>query len=388
MFRTRSAASQTVYALAVLVVILGAAAAYGFARPTGSASTTTITVSNTATSMSTSVSIVENSLATAAQAECASAGPTCLTILTTQDASNWANCYGPRFDSLYPWAAGKVNYVSLSTAALTTQVISNYQANKVQSDVITGTLAGLIPAVTAGAVMNYTSPLVPFMNYTSDSYGPSWVTTNRAIVHMIYNPKVLAANNLPVPKSWSDLANPVYKNWIAFQTGTALGITTAEFYYLSTQMSNSSWTTLMNGIAANHPIITSSAGNAEQDVISGQAAIGVSTFDDYVSDLKANASVPIAFDDIEPIVYTPGVVMITNGTPHPNMAKLFEAFYISVPGQTGVLCTNHDPYMSSLSANLLAYLPSDYHLVNAYSNTALLTDSGSWSDTFKTIFGA
>jgi len=80
--------------------------------------------------------------------------------------------------------------------------------------------------------------------------------------------------------------------------------------------------------------------------------------------------------------------MITNGAPHPNMAKLFEAFYISVPGQTGVLCTNHDPYMSSLSSNLLAYLPSDHQLVNAYANTALLTDSGSWSDTFKTIFGA
>lgn len=390
-FRSRSATSQTVYALVVLVIILGAAAAYGFARPTSSGTTTTVngsTVTVTASSTLTTTTAIESNLASAAQAECATAGSTCLTILTTQSASNWASCYGPLFDSLYPWAAGKVSYVSDSTAQLTTTVISAYQAHNVQADVITGTLAGLIPTVPAGAVMNYTSPLVPFMNYTSDSYGPAWVTTNRAIVHMIYNPKVMAANNLPIPKSWSDLTNPVYKNWIAFQTGTALGITTAEFYYLSTQMSNSSWTTLMQGIAANNPIITSTAGNAEQDVISGQAAIGIATFDDYVSDLKANASVPMAFDDIEPIVYTPGVVMITNGAPHPNMAKLFEAFYISVPGQTGVLCTNHDPYMSSLSSNLLSYLPSDYRLVNAYANTALLTDSGSWSDTFKTIFGA
>ena len=209
MFRSRSAASQTVYALVVLVIILGAAAAYGFARPTSSGSTTTVngsTVTVTASSVVTSTTAIESSLASAAQAECTAAGSTCLTILTTQDASNWANCYGPLFDNLYPWATGKVNYVSLSTAALTTQVISNYQAHSVQSDVVTGTLAGLIPTVAAGAVMNYTSPLVPFMNYTSDSYGPAWVTTNRAIVHMIYNPKVLAANNLPVPKSWSDLA--------------------------------------------------------------------------------------------------------------------------------------------------------------------------------------
>jgi len=387
MFRSRSAASQTVYALAVLVVILGAAAAYGFARPTGSA--TTVTVSNTASS-SMSTTAAESSLASAAQSECAAAGSTCLTILTTQDAANWAKCYAPQFDNLYPWATGKVNYVSVSAATETTQLISGHTQNKVTADVATGTLAGLIPAYQQGAIMNYTSPLVPFMNYSADGYGPGWVTTNRAIVHMIYNPKVLAANNLPVPKSWSDLANPVYKNQIAFQTATSLSITTAEFYYLFTSGGNASgsWNTLMKGIAANNPIITSTAGNAEQDVISGQAAIGVATFDDYVSDLKANASVPLSFADIEPIVYTPGVVMLTAGTPHPAMAKLFEAFYISVPGQTGVLCTNHDPYMASLSTNLLTYLPADYRLVNAYSNTALFSNTGAWSDTFKTIFGA
>jgi ABC-type Fe3+ transport system substrate-binding protein len=278
--------------------------------------------------------------------------------------------------------------MSLSASAETTQLVSNFQAHSVQADVATGTLAGLIPAVQAGVFINYTTPQIQFMNYTSDGYGPSWVTTNRAIVHMIYNPNVLAKDNLPVPKNWSDLANPVYKNQIAFQTATSLSITTAEFYYLSTQMSNASWTSLMKGIAANNPLITQTAANAEQDVITGQAAIGIATFDDYVSDLKANASTPIKFADINPVVYTPGVVAITAGAPHPNMAKLFEAFYISVPGQTGVLCTNHDPYMSSLSANLLTYLPPDYHLVNAYTNTALLQDSGSWSTLFKTIYGA
>jgi iron(III) transport system substrate-binding protein len=283
-----------------------------------------------------------------------------------------------------------VNYVSLAAGAETTQLISNYQAHSVQADIATGTLAGLIPAYQAGAFLNYTTPEVTVMNYTTDGYGPAWVTTNRAIVHMIYNPKVLAANNLPVPKSWSDLANPVYKGQIAFQTATSLSITTAEFYYLYTAMGNSSgqWTKLMKGIAANNPLITQTAGNAETAVIQGQVAIGVATFDDYVSDLKANASLPIAFADILPIVYTPGVVSITANTPHPNMAKLFEAFYISVPGQKAVLCTNHDPYTSSLSSDLLAYLPADYKLVDAYANTALFANTGAWSDNFKAIFGA
>jgi ABC-type Fe3+ transport system substrate-binding protein len=380
--RSRAGVSNAVAAVAVVValVVAGVGGYYLRGGGTGTTSTSTMTTASTVT----------EDLASAAQAECTASTTTCLTILTTQDASNWAKCYGPQFYSLYPWATGKVAYNSLSASAETTQLISNHQAHNVQADIATGTLAGLIPAYNAGAFLNYTSPLVPFMNYTTDAYGPAWVTTNRAIVHMVYNPKVLAAHNLPVPKNWSDLANPVYKGYLTFQTATSLSITTAEFYYLYTAMGNSSgqWTNLMKGIAANNPLITQTAGNAETNVIQGQAAIGIGTFDDYVSDLKANSSTPIAFADIEPIVYTPGVVAIAAGAPHPNMAKLFEAFYISVPGQTGVLCTNHDPYMSSLSANLVAYLPSDYRLVNAYANTALFSNTGAWSDTFKSIFGA
>jgi len=333
-------------------------------------------------------------LAAAAQAECAAAGSNCLTILTTQSATNWANCYGPSFYATYPWATGKVTYTSLSTAALTTSLISNFQAHSVQADVATGTLAGLEPALSnsgggTDTVINYTTPQLALMNYSSTAYGPNWITTNIAIVHLIYNPTVMKADNLPIPTSWAALANPIYKNQIAFQTATALGITAAEFYYLSTQMTNSSWTTLMQGIAANNPKIEQTAGNAEQDVISGQDALGIATFDDYVSDLKSGISPSaLAFDDIEPIVYTPGVVTITAGAPHPNMAKLFEAWYISIPGQLGVLCTNHDPYQSQLSSALLGYLPSDYKLTNAYANTALLGDTANWSTLFKNIFGA
>ena len=431
MYRQRGV-SQTVAALAVLVIILAAAASYGLLRSpgtntttstvsttiTGTGSTVTSTATSVSTSTATSVSTKTSTatsvststatttttatstltqiqdIATAAQAECASAGSNCLTILTTQSATNWANCYGPAFDQAYPWATGKVTYTSMSTAALTTSLISNFQAHSVQADIATGTLAGLEPALSnsgggTDTVINYTSPQLALMNYSSSAYGPNWITTNIAIVHMIYNPSVMKADNLPIPTSWTQLSNPVYKNQIAIQTATALGITTAEFYYLSTTMSNSTWTTLMQGIAANNPKIEQTAGNAEQDVISGQDAIGIATFDDYVSDIKGGTpSSQLAFDDIEPIVYTPGVVTITAGAPHPNMAKLFEAWYISIPGQLGVLCTNHDPYQSQLSTNLESYLPSDYRLVNAYANTALLSDTANWSQLFKNIFGA
>lgn len=395
----------TAIAVVVVLIVAGAGGYFlgGGGAATTSGSTTTVTATTTmgaggaaatitSTVTSTQAATALLDLEGAAQAECAKvpSGSPCLTIYTTQDATNWAKYYSPLFYQLYPWANGRVNYVSLAAATETSRLLSEFQAKNVQADLATGTLAGLIPAYQGGAFLNYTSPLTKFMNYSADGVGPAWVVTNNAIVHMIYNPQALAAANLPIPKNWTDLANPIYKNHIAMQSATSLSITTAEFYYLYITMGNSSgqWTNLMKGIAANNPTITSTAGAAESAVVSGQAAIGIATFDGYVSTIKATPTAPLKFNDIEPIVYTPGVVAITANAPHPNMAKLTEAWFISVSGQTGVYRTNHVPYTASIGAGLTQYLPSDYRLVNAYSNTLLFQNTGAWSDTFKAIFGA
>jgi iron(III) transport system substrate-binding protein len=330
-------------------------------------------------------------LGAAAQAECAQQASTCLTIYTTQDSGNWVLYYGPLFYQQFPWAQGKVDYVSWSAAEETTHLLSDYQAKNVAADIATGTLAPLIPVYQGGAFLNYTSPEAKAMNYSSNGIGPAWVVEDLAPVDLVYNPTLLPANQ--VPKSWADLANPIYDGKLAFQSATSLSITTAEFYYLYTVMGNSSgqWTSLMKGIAANHPKITSTAGAAESDVLNGQAAIGIDTLDSYITALKGSPNVPLKLIDIEPTVYTPGVVAIMAGAPHPAMAKLIEAWLISPQGQTGVYESNHLPYTTSVGSALTSYLPSDYKLVDAYStyaNTPLFQNTGAWSDTFKAIFGA
>ncbi len=328
------------------------------------------------------------SLAAAAQAEC-SGQANCLTIYTTQDAGNWAEYYGPLFDQQYPWAAGKVTYTSLSASDETTDILSNYQTHNVYADLVTGALATLIPDYQGGALMNYTSPEVQFMNYTADAVGPAWVTTDLAIVFMIYNPTLVPANE--VPTSWAALDNPIYNNKLSFQNPAALDITGSEFYYLYETMGNTSgqWTSLMQGISKNHPDLPGTAGTAESDVLNGQAAIGVDTLDSYVTALKGDPNAPLKLVDIEPLVYAPGVVAITTNAPHPAMAKLVESWLISPQGQQATYETNHLPYQTAVGAPLLQYLPADYKLVDAfstYSNTTLFRNPGSWSDTFENIF--
>ncbi|MGH9917402.1 MAG: ABC transporter substrate-binding protein [Nitrososphaerales archaeon] len=417
MRRSRTGISTTVAAVVVVVVFIVAGVGGYFIEGGGSGGsssttsssavtlnsvasssfTTSSTPSTASSTSSTSSSssgpnqtAVMASLASAAQAECAGAGQTCLTIYTTQDAGNWAEYYGPLFDQQYPWAAGKVDYVSLSASDETTTVLSDYQAHNPFADLVTGTLAPLIPDYQGGAFLNYTSPEVQFMNYSADAVGPAWVDTDLAIVFMIYNPTLLPANE--VPTSWAALANPIYKGGIVFQSAASLSITTAEFYYLYQTMGNSSgqWTSLMKGIAANHPLLPSTAGQAESSVLNGQAKIGIDTLDSYVTAIKGDPNAPLKIVDLEPMVYTPGVVAITSNAPHPAMAKLVEAWLISRQGQLATYETNHLPYQTAIGAPLFQYLPADYKLVDAYStyaNTTLFQNPGSWSDTFENIFG-
>ena len=416
MRRSRTGISTTVAAVIIVVVFVVAGVGGYFLEGPGARTSSTVTSSTAATSSSVTSSSAATSstvsstsstssttsassgpnqtavmagLATAAQAEC-SGKATCLTIYTTQDAGNWAEYYGPIFDQQYPWAANKVDYVSLSAADETTEVLSDYQAHNVVADLVTGTLAPLIPDYQGGAFLNYTSPEVQFMNYSADAVGPAWVVTNLAIVFMIYNPTLLPADQ--VPTSWAALANPIYNGKLVFQSAAALSITTAEFYYLYTTMGNSSgqWTTLMKGIAANHPGLPSTAGAAESEVLNGQAKVGIDTLDSYVTALKGDPSAPLKIVSLEPLVYTPGVVAITADSPHPAMAKLVESWLISLPGQTATYETNHLPYQTAIGTPLLQYLPSNYKLVDAYStyaNTALFQNPGAWSDTFNAIFG-
>lgn len=412
---SRTGISTTVAALAIIIVFVVAGVGGYFLSGTRSSASSTTTSSSSAfsslASSSSSTSSIFSStlssssttsssssganqtavmagLAAAAQAECAGQA-TCLTIYTTQDAGNWAEYYGPLFYQQYPWAAGKVDYVSLSASDETTDVLSQYQAHYAIADLVTGTLAPLIPDYQGGAFLNYTSPEVQFMNYTANAVGPAWVVTDLAIVFMIYNPTLIPASQ--VPTSWSALSNPVYNNKLSFQDPSDLDLTAAQFYYLYNTVGNTSgqWTTLMKGIAKNHPGLPGTAGTAESDVLNGQASIGVDTLNSYVTALKGDPNAPLKIVDIEPLVYTPGVVAITSDAPHPAMAKLVEAWLISPQGQLATYETNHLPYQTSVGAALFQYLPADYKLVPAYgsySDTSLLQNPGSWSDTFENIF--
>ncbi len=399
----RNAISSTIFAVGIIValVVAGAGgyfAASSYVTPTTTTTTTVTSAGGTSTATTTVTASLGNAApqftvlaqdAVAAQKECGSQA-TCVTVYSTVDPGDFGAEMAPHFYQQFPWANGKINWVGPSAAQVTSMAISECQTNHVVGDLLVVTEGIVYPVINAGCILNYNSPLAPLVNDTAalgtaDPNG-AWYSSFVSIPVLQYNPTQMKSLNLPIPKAWSDLGNPVYKGHIAFQTATSLSATTGIFYYLSTQMSNSSWTSLMQSIAANQPIITASASTTTTDVVTGTAALGIGLYNDYLSAIATSPG-SLGYVSPPPNIFNPGVSAITKGSSHPAMAKLLEDWLISNTGQNGFAETSRTPVNPTISA-IFKLLPPGATLVNAYTNPAIFANPGSWSTIFKNIFGA
>jgi ABC-type Fe3+ transport system substrate-binding protein len=137
------------------------------------------------------------------------------------------------------------------------------------------------------------------------------------------------------------LTNPIWNGKIVFDnpvTEGGAGLTLAE---VEPAMGNATWTSIMTGIAANHPTITSSGSAAYTFVSSGQDAIGFAHYDDYLSGLAKGAPVKWVFFNPMPVAFT--AIAMTKDAPEPAMAELFIEFVLSVTGQQTYVANSYFP---------------------------------------------
>lgn len=390
----RTAISSTAFAVGIIVALIvagGGGYFYGTSVAPSSVSTTTvistvsggtITVTASAGNSAPQLSVLAQD-AVAAQQECGTQS-TCLTVYSTVDCSDWQADMAPNFYQEFPWANGKVNWVCPSASQVTSMAISEHQANHVVGDMLVVTEGIMYPVLLAGGILNYSSPVAPLANETCGS-GGAYCVAFLSMPVIQYNPQQMTALNLPIPKTWQDLGNSVYKGHLGFQTATSLSATTGIFYYLYTQMGNSSWTSLMNNIAANSPIITRSASATTDNILTGKVALGIGLYNDYLSAHATNATL-MGYVAPSPNVYNPGVVTLTKGS-HPAMGKLLEDWLLSNMGAQGFAETARSPNNNAISS-IFGLLPSGVTLVNSYTNPAIFSNPTSWTTLFHNIFGA
>jgi len=354
-------------ALLIVIVLLAAVAAYGFLRPTA-----------------------PPPAPTAATLEELANNEGSVTIYGVIDTTDFTPKIIPAFVKEYPWAQGKINYVGLSPSDISTRALSEFKAGKVQADVLVDTLGSLTAALQGGVAETYMSPMVGLMSYPNGTYDPNgqWTVGYDLPIVVIYNTKLVDPSK--VPKTWQDLTDPYWNGKIVLDDPKILNVAGSLFAHLYPILGDAQWKSLMQGIAANHPVMTQSAGDSSTKVAQGEAYLGVGLINDYLAGLKLTPPANMAIAWIQPVTSLPIVTVLCKNAPHPNFAKFFIEWFASAAGQYAIAATGRIPMHPAIAgATLLAgVLPSGVAIVGVDTNNPdYYANPSKWTSMFQSIFG-
>lgn len=391
--------SSVAFTVVIIVVLIVAGAGGYFAgmnsvKAAGATVTTTVTVGSG--SAATSTTTQSTTYATSAQSgaafdtsylvnQCKTEGGTA-TVYTVVGSSAFPTIQ-KYLGQTFPWM--KVNLLSFSPGNLVSKANAEYQAGHVSSDVIADTYADWLEVNSTGAIQSFYNPMPYLNNASAINIDPNgyWYQQFYDPIVVIYNTKLVNASQ--VPTSWQDLASPIWKGKIAMDNPALLNVAGLAFASLEPSMGNATWTQLMKGIAANNPIMTSSAGQTSADVVDGSAALGIVLFDNYHGDISSGA--PIAAAPINPFYVLTVTIGLAKDAPQPACGELVVQWFTSYIGQEALQSTARPSYLPYISGPYLASagLPANAtYIPGATGAPSYFTDTSGWSSYYSSIFGA
>lgn len=240
------------------------------------------------------------------------------------------------FEAAYPGIT--VNIFQGSTPAVLQRVTSEHQAHKDSVDVI-GHAGDISLYEQQGLIKDYVPMAFTLGNYTQANAGYNvdndsfvWVLDGAAIA---YNPALVNSSQVDTIKSWSDLANPMWKGMIGLADPLAFTIED-EWFLAMNQTTGQSYsgqiTQLISGIWANKPHLDVSWSPTARSVADGTD--GIATSWAHVANGLELTGENVSVHWVNPIYVLPEVTSLATYAPHPYAAMLFENFLFSQAGMT------------------------------------------------------
>ncbi len=219
----------------------------------------------------------------------------------------------------------KAEYTRISSSKFVATTITEFEAGKLQADVVQAPLPVLEMLKDKGILAAYRSP-------AAKGY-PEWARKDDRImlfgieyVGLIYNKDLV--KKADVPKRYMDLVDPKWKNKIVMANPANHPSTISWLVGLKENVfkSEAEWMKFVTGLAANQPMLVASFGPTPAPIESGEKLIGISMPKYIVT--KAPAPLDWARLD-EPLMGTPRAIAITSKAPHPEAARVFMDFWLS-----------------------------------------------------------
>ncbi|WP_461210472.1 ABC transporter substrate-binding protein [Desulfocurvus sp. DL9XJH121] len=272
-------------------------------------------------------------------------------------------------------------YTRVSTSKFLATVLTEYQAGKLQADVLLAPLP----------VMQYLKEqgvLAPYAPPRAQKY-PAWTREDGTIqlcgieyVGLIYNKELVKAAD--APKRYEDLTDPKWKDKIVMADPSTHATTIAWLVGLKEKVfkSEADWMAFLKGLAANRPMFVASFGPTPAPIESGEKLIGIS-MPKYII---TKAPAPLDWARVEqPLLGTPRAIALVNKAQHPDAGKFFMDWWLSNEAM-GMLATQVGEYVLA---------PGVYPPIDGMDKAEVLPirvlsdeETKEWGAKFKAIFAA
>src|SRR5271155_2300644 len=249
----------------------------------------------------------------------------------------------------------------LTPASVNQMALTQYQAGKVQADVVSNALASLME-------LNSSGVLTTFNNVDEQLEGyPSGYTIAPGLIHpstedvdlLAYNTQ-LATNTSSLPTNIQGLEQSQWSGKIAIDTPATSSVAPEFFASFEPSMGNTSWTAVMKGIAANDPILTTAGSASLSDLESGQAELAVVLLSAYNTAVAAGNPVAVV-PGFYGQAHVTGISLATDA-PQPACGELLIQWWASYSGQQMIVQTGRGAQLPSVrevnASQIIGSLPS------------------------------
>ncbi|MEG2018766.1 MAG: ABC transporter substrate-binding protein [Clostridium sp.] len=224
----------------------------------------------------------------------------------------------------------KVEYTPLSTGA----ALAKLNAEEGKSDVdvwLGGGADSYIAAKDKDYLYQYVSEGSKDIDDMYKDKDGSWTAVSFQTAGIIVNTQVLEKLNLPVPKTWEDLTNPIYKGEIIFANPAISGTAYAMLETMYQNWGEEKTYDYLTKMNENVAYYTEGGGEPSKKVAAGEFAIGfVPVTGEYYELQKENPVSIIIPEDMLPWISSP--VAIFKNSKNIEAAKVFVDYFTSKEG--------------------------------------------------------
>ncbi|HUT14661.1 MAG TPA: ABC transporter substrate-binding protein [Anaerolineae bacterium] len=226
----------------------------------------------------------------------------------------------------------KVEYLTMSSG----EVLTRLRAEKAnpQTDLwFGGGSDAFIQAKEEGLIVAYKSPNAENVFSAFRDNDGYWTGVSIVVVGFVAHADRLEDKGLDTPRTWADLANPVYKDELLASNPNTSGTAYTTVSGILQMLGEEKGWAFLDKMYANIPFLTKSGSAPGNQALAGEYAIGIVP-DPHNLPLKNPDAPLIPIFPSDGVLAWPSPVAIVGGAKHPNNAKIFVDWILSPEGQT------------------------------------------------------